>query len=260
MPGFDETFARLRAERRLGLFPYLMAGFPDLKTSPTILGAMADAGADGFEIGIPFSDPMADGLTMQRSNEAALRGGANIMHAFELARSVTSRKPAVLMGYYNPILSLGLAEFCRSAKQVGADGVIVPDLPPEEADDLREACQVAGIHYVYFLAPTSTPDRIKRVAKVASGFLYCVALVGVTGARTELSDELPDFLKRVRDATDVPLVLGFGISQPEHIRRVHGLVDGVIVSSAIADLLEQTSPDQRAKAVGDRVRELKAST
>lgn len=247
----------------LALFPYLTAGYPDSQASGELIRAMIEAGADGLEIGIPFSDPMADGLTMQRTNEQALKHGATTMTALHLvswARKANARIAISLMSYYNPILAFGEAAFCAAAAEAGADGVIVPDLPPEESTPLRTACESAGIAYIYMLSPTSTPDRIELVGSLARGFIYCVALVGVTGARTMLASDLAEFLGRARAATKVPLVVGFGISQPEHIRSLHQLADGVIVSSALADLIEKTPPTERREALMQRVRELKQAT
>lgn len=224
---------------------------------------MIEAGADGLEIAIPFSDPMADGLTLQRANERALSHGASTLTALHLASLARQTSPSVavmLMGYYNPIMAFGERAFCEAAAQAGADGLIVPDLPPEESQPLRSACQVAGLDYIFLLSPNSTPPRIALVASLASGFIYCVAVVGITGARSTLSNDLGNFLRRVRAATSVPLVVGFGISQPEHVRALAGQADGVIVASALADLIESTPPPEQVSALGDRVRALKAAT
>lgn len=247
---------------QLALFPYLTAGFPDQQASGELVQAMIGAGADGLEIGIPFSDPMADGLTLQRANERALERGASTLTALHLAswaRQASSTVAITFMSYYNPILAYGEQAFCEAAAAAGADGVIVPDLPPEESGGLREACGKAGLEYICFLSPNSTPERIRLVADMASGFIYCVALVGVTGARSDLAGDLAPFLARVREATSVPLVVGFGISRPEHVRALHGLADGVIVASALAELIDSTPPPNRAQAVAERVAQLKAA-
>ena len=257
------TFARLRARRELGLFPYLMAGFPDAATSHALAQAALEAGADGFEIGVPFSDPLADGTTMQRANAKALAGGATLQTAFDLVHTIrqhSSSVPAVLMSYYNPIRQRGEADFAAALQQAGADGVIVPDLPPEEAGDLQAALQARGLALVPFLAPTSPEARIRAVAALAPGFIYCVALVGVTGARSDLSATLGDFLGRVRAQTDAPLVIGFGISQPAHLERVAALgADAAIVASALTDLVERSSEEPVAAARA-YLAELKATT
>ena len=245
------------------LFPYLTAGFPDLNASGELVKAMVEAGADGLEIGVPFSDPMADGLTLQRANERALAQGASILTALHLANWARKASPTAavtFMSYYNPILAYGEDAFCQAAAEVGADAVIVPDLPPEESYPLRSACQAASLDYIYMLSPNSTLERIQLVAELASGFIYCVALVGVTGARTDLSTDLAAFLGRIRGATQVPLVVGFGISSPEHILALRGQADGVIVASALADLIESTPPERRSEAVASRIRQLKEAT
>jgi tryptophan synthase alpha chain len=221
-----------------------------------------DAGADGLEIGIPFSDPMADGLTMQRANEQALAHGANTLTALHLAQAVRAHNaaaPIALMSYYNPVLAFGERELCQAAVEAGADGIIVPDLPPEESAPLRAACGETGLEYIFMLGPTSTPERIQMVAEMARGFIYCVALVGVTGARSDLSTGLADFLARVRAETAVPLVVGFGISRAEHVRALHGQADGAIVASALTDLIESTPAERRMQVVTERIRELKAA-
>jgi len=223
---------------------------------------MIGAGADGLEIAVPFSDPMADGLTLQRANERALTQGASsltALHLASLARQTSDDVAIMLMSYYNPIMAFGERAFCESAAQAGADGLIVPDLPPEESSALRDACRANGLDYVYLLSPNSPPSRVELVASLASGFIYCVAVVGITGARSQLSGELGGFLGRVRGATDVPLVVGFGISQPEHVSALHGQADGVIVASALADLIESTPEQGRVEAVSRRVQELKAA-
>lgn len=260
MSRLQAVFERTRASGEVALFPYLTDGFPDRRSCAELVEAMLRAGADGLEIGIPFSDPVADGLTLQRASEQALRGGSTLETALETARharQVSSEAPIVFMSYLNPILSFGEREFCRAAAAVGADGLIVPDLPPEECASVRQACIAAGLDYVLMLAPTSAPERIAHVAGLAGGFVYCVSLVGVTGARDALSAGLGPFLGRVRAATSVPLVVGFGISRPEHASALRGLADGAIVASALADLIERTHPTERGAAVHEYVREMK---
>lgn len=262
MSRLDQTFARLRARQELGLFPYLTTGFPDRDTCAALLDAVAAAGADGIELGVPFSDPLADGATLQRIGAAALAQGGSIPMALELLRGFRRRwdQPVVLMSYYNPILAYGQERLARDGAAAGLDGVIVPDLPIEEAGDLQSACQGVGLQLIAMVAPTSTDERLTRVATLAGGFIYCVALVGVTGAREQLSDELPRFLQRVRAACPQPLVVGFGISRPEHVLALRGQADGAIVASALADLIESTPPDRRVAAVHDYVKLMKAAT
>jgi tryptophan synthase alpha chain len=258
----DAAFARLRAADELGLFPYLMTAFPDVATCAELLERIAEAGADGIELAVPFSDPLADGVTIQGVGSVALEQGASMDMALDLVRDFRARwqTPVVLMSYYNPVLAYGPQALTRKGAEAGLDGLIVPDLPLEEAEALQAACEAHSLHLVCMLAPTSTPARLARTATLAGGFIYCVALLGVTGAREQLSDELPSFLARVREHCPQPLVVGFGISRPEHVRAMRGRADGVIVASSLADLIEATPPDKRAATVLAYVRDLKAAT
>jgi tryptophan synthase alpha chain len=247
MTRFSRTFERLRQERGCGVFPFLTAGFPDVPTSHALAEAALEAGADGFEIGVPFSDPLADGATHQRVYARALAGGATLETALELARVIRRRSPetpVALMSYYNPLRQRGDARLAADLAAVGADAAIVPDLPPEEAGEFRAALMARGLDLVPFLAPTSPAARIRAVAALDPIWIYCVALVGVTGARQDLSSELAVFLDNVRAVSSAPQVVGFGISQPDHVRRVARLgAAGVIVASALADLLERSGAD-----------------
>lgn len=244
MSRFSRTFERLRDERVCGLFPFLTAGFPDVATSHALAEAALDAGADGFEVGVPFSDPLADGATHQRVYAHALAGGATLDTALDLARLIRRRSPdtpVALMSYYNPLRQRGDARLAADLAEVGADAAIVPDLPPEESGEFAAALASNGLGLVPFLAPTSPVARIRAVAALDPLWIYCVALVGVTGARQSLSTGLADFLDTVREVSTAPLVVGFGISQPDHVRTVARLgAAGVIVASALADLVERS--------------------
>lgn len=245
MSRFAATFDRLRGEGACGLFPYLTAGFPDVATSHALAEAALDAGADGFEIGVPFSDPLADGATLQRANARALAGGATLETAFELVRMIRQRSPETpiaLMSYYNPLRQRGDQRVAADLAAAQADGLLVADLPPEESSELLAALRAQNLDLVPFVAPTSPRERIRAVAALQPAFIYCVALVGVTGARQDLSLALEEFLGKVRAETQAPLVVGFGISQPDHVRRVARLgAAGVIVASALADLVERSA-------------------
>jgi tryptophan synthase alpha chain len=242
---FARTFTRLREAGACGLFPYLTAGYPDVATCQSLADVALDAGADCFEIGVPFSDPLADGATMQRTNARALEGGATLDTAFDLARFIRARSPetpVALMSYYNPVRQRGDVQFAADLAAADADGVIVPDLPPEEATSLLAALRQRNLALVPFLAPTSPTARIRAVAALEPAFIYCVALVGVTGARQDLSSALDQFLERIRAETSAPLVVGFGISQPSHVQRVANLgASGAIVASALVDLVERST-------------------
>lgn len=256
------TFARLKQEGRLGFFPYFMVGYPDLKTSARLLEVAAEAGADGFELGIPFSDPLADGVTIQRASNVALANGATVTNALDLVADFRQRHdlPIVMMSYANPLLAYGFDRLCRDAVTVGLDGFIVPDVSIGESEDLLAACKASGLHYVYLVAPTTTEARLKAAGQRASGMVYCVALVGTTGAREQLSEELPRFLTRARAAIPVPLVVGFGLSTPGHVSDLHGKADGAIVASALVNAIEQAAPGQVEEVVRSLVKTFRDAT
>lgn len=263
MSTIAETFARLKAEGRAALMPYLMSGFPEHDSTPAFAQALEQAGADLFELGVPFSDPLADGATVQRASERALANGVSLTSTLETAQRIRAagvRAPLVLMGYINPFLQYGLERLCAEAASVGIDGLIVPDLPPEEALECQRACRAHGLDLICFVAPTTPDERIAQIAQIASGFLYCVSLTGVTGARRELWSGLPDFLARVRRFTNLPLVVGFGISTPEHVRQVGASADGAIVASALINLIESLPPEQQIAGTTAFVRELRQAT
>ena len=262
MSRFTATFERLKATNACGLFPYLTAGFPDIESNRLLAEAALAAGADGFEIGVPFSDPLADGATLQRANVRALAAGATLDTALELARFIRARSPdtpVALMTYYNPVLHVGDAQFAEALVAAGADGAIVPDLPVEEAQSLHGALAARNLDLVGMVAPTSPDPRIRRIVAMARGFIYCVALAGVTGARQDVSASLGGFLGRIREVTSLPLVVGFGIARPEHVRSVAALgADGVIVGSALADLVERAADP--VEAARTYLVEMKAAT
>lgn len=232
----EAMFAQARAGGRAAFLPYFPIGYPTYEASLEAVLGMAEAGVDGFEIGMPFSDPLADGPTIQAATQVALENGVTVRKCLDAVRDLRARgvrQPMLLMGYLNPVLAYGPEKFVCDAKSAGADGLIIPDLPPEEAAALARACAAAGMALVFFLAPTSSVARIQIVAEQATGFIYMVSVTGVTGARTELPADLKAFIARVRAETDQPLVLGFGISQPDQAREVSELVDGFIVGSAL---------------------------
>jgi tryptophan synthase alpha chain len=230
------AFAAARAEGRAALMPYFTLGYPDIPTSEAVVRAIAAAGADLIELGVPFSDPLADGPTIQHSTQVALAQGVTVTRCLEMVarlRRAGVTQPLLLMGYVNPILAYGVPRYVAEAAAAGADGFIVPDLPPEEAADLEAACRAHGLALVFLLAPTSTPERIAAVISHATGFVYLVSLAGVTGARDQLPPDLAAFVGRVRSATSLPLAVGFGIATPEHAAAIGALADGVIVGSAL---------------------------
>ena len=244
-----KTFARLRAEGITGLIPFLPVGFPDIAATLELVPALAEVGADIIELGVPFSDPLADGATNQKASFHALHQGVNLQDCLEVCSTLRERGveiPLVFMGYYNPILSMGLDAFARRGEEARLDGVIVVDLPPEECGPLQEACQARGIDTICLLAPTSTEERIARACASASGFIYCVSLAGVTGARDQVPPAAFQLIQRVRAHTDLPIALGFGLSRREHIQAAGQHADAAIVGSALVDVIG-TAP--RAEAI-----------
>ena len=232
----DAMFARAKAENRSAFLPYFPIGYPTYETSLEALAAMAAAGVDGFEIGIPFSDPIADGPTIQAATQVALENGTTVRSCLDAVRTLRQRgisQPMLMMGYANPLVAYGTDQFVRDARNAGADGLIVPDLPPEEAAMFASSCAREGMALVFMLAPTSNDQRIAMVGANATGFIYVVSLTGITGARKELPTNLTAFIGRLRARTEKPLVLGFGISTPEHARQVNELTDGFIIGSAM---------------------------
>jgi tryptophan synthase alpha chain len=225
------------------LIGYVTVGYPDIKATPEIAQVLAKSGCDIIELGIPFSDPLADGATIQKASHRALLNGVTpeicLKTATEIGRKIDT--PLLFMTYYNPVLHYGLESFCRDCVKTGIEGLIVPDLPPEEGLELEKIAGNKGLDMVYLLAPTSTVARIKTVASHSTGFIYLVSLTGVTGARDTLSAGLDSFVARVRKQTGQPLCIGFGISNPEQAARAAAIADGVIVGSRIIQLVEEDS-------------------
>ncbi len=253
------ALARRGLAGRPALICFLTVGYPALAETVPLAEAVLRGGADLLELGIPFSDPLADGATIQRSSQVALRAGVTPGDAIACVRHLRTRgcqAPLLLMGYYNPILSYGPERFCDDLADAGGDGLIIPDLPPEEAGDVRRACRRRRMDLIFMLAPTSTDERIERVVREASGFIYCVSLAGVTGSRAQLSDSLPAFLQRVRQRTHLPLAVGFGISSRRQVEELAPLADGVVVGSALLDRLESAPAGGEAATLEDFVREL----
>jgi tryptophan synthase alpha chain len=223
------------------LIPYITVGYPSVETTLKVVPLLANSGCDIIELGIPFSDPLADGATIQRASYEALKQGVTSEVCFEVAQELRRQVeiPLVFMTYYNPVLKFGLEQFCSKCAEVGVDGLIIPDLPPEEGQDLEQSTRRHGVDLIYLLSPASTEERIQLVASRSSGFIYLVSLTGVTGARDKLPGELEGFVAMVRERTEKPLCIGFGISTPEQARRIAKIADGVIVGSRIIQLLDE---------------------
>lgn len=257
------TFAGLRARDEKALVAFVTAGDPLPEGTAEIVVALAEGGADIVELGIPFSDPLADGPTIQASYQRALEAGMTPPRILDVVRQVRRRSdvPIVLMGAWNPVLQYGTERFARDAVEAGADGTIMTDLTPEEAGEWKRVCDGAGLDTVFLLAPTSTPSRMALVGKMASGFVYCVSRTGVTGARAELPDDLPPLIEQIRARTQSPVCVGFGIARPEHVAAVCRCADGAVVGSALVDLLHRERENPRLlEMAGDFVATLKAAT
>lgn len=244
------AFRKAQLRQTAALMPYFTLGFPDRQTSMAVVEAIAPY-SDLIELGVPFSDPLADGPTIQRSTQIALEQGTTTVACLEMVRTLRRRgveTPFLLMGYYNPILAYGEARYVQDAATAGADGFIIPDLPPEEAGKLQQLATSYGLALIHFLAPTSSPARIRHVTARAQSFIYLVSLTGVTGARRTLSQDLADFIARVRAQTDLPLAVGFGIGTPEQAAVVGRLADGVIVGSALINAANAAADKPKAVA------------
>ena len=237
-----ETFDRLRRRDELAFMPYQTAGFPTLGESLKNLQLLAQHGADLLELGIPFSDPMADGPTIQHSSQVALENGVRLRDVLAALQPIELPCPLVMMSYLNPLLAYGRERLLADMQAARVTGLIVPDLALEEAEAWHSAARPHGVSLVFLLAPTSTDARIARIAELTDGFIYAVSLTGTTGARDALHAGLPRFLDRIRAITDKPIVVGFGISTPEHVRALHGQADGVVVASRIIDAIRRGEP------------------
>ncbi len=256
----SKRFAELRASGELGIVAYITAGDPSFDATLKYVLALAEAGADVIELGVPFSDPLADGPTIQRASERALKAGASLAGVLNLVRRIrqASQVPLVLFSYYNPILQMGLEKFASSAADAGADGVLVTDLTPEESGDYRRILAAHHLDTIFLGAPTSTDERLAKIAACSSGFLYLISRTGVTGAKDALPDDLPALLRRARSVTQLPIAVGFGISLPGHVSVLGGLADAAVVGSALVSEIEKApSVAAAAVALGDRLRALK---
>ena len=263
----QERFGALRDAGELGIVAYITAGDPSLDATLKFVLALAEAGADVIELGVPFSDPVADGPTVQRASERALKSGTTLARVLELVRRIrqTSQVPLVLFSYYNPILQMGLEKFATAAEIAGADGVLATDLTPEESEDYRRILAAHHLDTIFLGAPTSTDERLAKIAACSSGFLYLISRTGVTGAKDALPDDLPELLRRTRAATRLPIAVGFGISLPGHVAVLGGLADAAVVGSALVAEIEKATKsgasasaiDAATSALAEKVRSLK---
>ncbi len=251
-----QVFARGKAEGRPLFIGYVTGGYPTPAESVPVLLAMEAGGCDVIEIGVPFTDPMADGATIQHANEIAVAAGVTLSTCFDLVREARSQgltAPVIFMGYYNPILALGDERTAAASRAAGGDGFIVVDLPPEEAGPFVAACRAHGQSVVPMVAPTTSEARVEALVAIADSFLYCVSMTGTTGSKTVVADELPRMLEMVRRHTDLPLAVGFGISQREHVQAVGKLADAVVVGSAIISAIDAAGGIDPARSVREFV-------
>lgn len=265
MSKIAQTFSKLKEEGKKALIPYISCGDPNLNFTKELVLKMAQNGADLIELGIPYSDPVADGLTIQKASLRALEAGITLEAIFQLVSQLRQETdiPLLFMTYYNTIYKTGLEKFVLRAALVGIDGLIVPDLPLEEAKPLKEMTDKYNLDLIFLVAPTSTDTRIEKIAQLARGFIYCVSVTGVTGSRQVVASDLQDFLQRVRLRTSLPLAVGFGISSPETAREVVSLADGAIVGSSVIERIEKNlsciekQPEIVIKEVCDYLQSLK---
>ena len=264
-PTIADVFAQLRAERRIALMPFIPAGYPDLATTAALLPAMEAAGANLIEIGIPFSDPIADGPTIQAAFVEALAKGLKLADIFQTIREARSTVsiPLLAMVSYSIVFRTGVERFAKQAKEAGFDGLIIPDLPPPEAQAVAGKVHAAGLDTVLLVAPTTTPERRREIAALTSGFIYYLSVAGITGERDQLPAGLAEGVAQMKSLTDRPVCVGFGISQPHHVRQLAGVADGAIVGSAVVKRIKQherEGPAAIATAVQAYCRDLLTST
>lgn len=260
MSRIADTFGRIRASKQPGLVAYVTAGDPNLERTADILASLASSGADVLEVGVPFSDPLADGPVIQHASERALAGGATLRRTLQMIAGARARiaAPIVIFTYANPVLRMGEAAFVRAAVEAGVDGVLVLDLPVEEAGPFRGRLVEAGLDPIFLLSPTTTDERIRASAAMGSGFLYVISRLGVTGARDRMASDVEPLLKRIRAQSDLPLAVGFGISRPEHVADVGRWADAAVVGSALVNVIaEHGASADVAERAGAYVRWLK---
>jgi tryptophan synthase alpha chain len=257
----ERAFERTREQRRLALVVYLTVGYPDRASTGALLRAALDGGADVLELGVPFSDPLADGTTVQRASEVALRGGVTLADCLSEAEALVRERdaPVLLMGYTNPFMQYGFARLAADGARAGIAGVIVPDMPAEESAELDVTLEPAGLLRIDLYAPTTPDERLAKLLPRARGFVYCVSLTGVTGARRALASDGAELVGRVRRHTSLPIVVGFGISAPEHVSALRASADGVVVGSAAIDVVTRAAPERRAAELRAYVASLAAA-
>ena len=259
----DTKLRELRAAGQTALAPFITVGFPDVQTSASVAQAIIEAGADLLELGVPFSDPLAEGTTIQKTSFHALQQGVNLRTCLDVLRRLRREgveAPLIFMGYFNPYLRYGTRAFVRDAAEAGLDGLIVPDLPAEEAGPFKTLCEENNIWLIPLLAPTSTEERIAQACKQARGFIYFVSLTGVTGARRELPSGLSGLVERVCKYTDLPVFIGFGVSNRDHFQAIGRIADGAVVGSALLDAMDKAPSSQVVQTARAFIKALKEPT
>jgi tryptophan synthase alpha chain len=254
-----QALQRARDERRSAFIPFIVAGDPDMATSENIIASLEKAGADALELGVPFSDPVADGVTVQRASERALAAGTTMKGVLDLVKRLRARSvtmPICLFSYVNPVFKMGYENFVKSAKAAGVNGALLVDLPPEAADDYCSIARKNDFETVFLTSPTTSEARLRLIDACSTGFVYYVSREGVTGAQASLPEHLTDKLRVMRGSLSNPLAVGFGISTPEHVRQLNGKADGIVVGSALVKIIEE-NPANAAAAVAEKIRALK---
>ncbi len=258
MSRIAETFANLKTQNRKGFIPFITAGDPDLETTEQLIVGLARAGATVIELGIPFSDPMADGPVIQRASERALKHGFGIGDVLQIVSQARKETdvPIILFSYFNPLLQFGIERLARDAKAAGVDGVLITDVVPEEAAEISATLRAQDLDMIFLVAPTSTDDRLKMIAARASGFIYAVSRAGVTGAREAMSAEAEKLVNRLRQFSNLPIAVGFGIATPQHVQDVWRYADAAVVGSAIVHLIEHSDGTEIVRQVSEFARSL----
>ena len=257
----DKTFNSINATSKFALAPFITIGYPDIETSIQMSLAALNAGGDMLELGVPFSDPLADGPTIQMTSSQALEKGVNLkicLRTIERIRKENRDAPLILMGYMNPFLKYGLTKFVEEAVYAGADGLIIPDLPTEESSEFNALCRSKNLYLIPLLAPTSTDDKIRLACKAAGGFIYCVSLTGVTGARSEVSSGVEDLIKRIRNYSNLPVLVGFGISSKAHVSKISRFANGAVFASAMLDQVSRSPKENAGTIVSEFVKNLRS--
>ena len=261
MNRITEIFQDVKKNNKKVFIPFITAGYPRLESTSGLVSALADGGADLIEIGIPFSDPIADGPTIQASSYTALRNGVTLKWIFETVKTIRNnvKIPLIFFSYLNPILKYGLERFFRDSQKIGVDGVLIPDLPPEESGEIKEMAKRYGIDTIFLVSPITSNDRIRLIEKLSDDFVYCVSVTGTTGTRGELYSGVESYLKRIKSNLKKPFVVGFGVSTPEDVKKISEISNGVVVGSAIIKFIEKFKNNRELTVkVKNYVRKLKS--